>query len=96
MNVLTITGNPLGLAGPSQYKELENVIVNVLAATLINEKVGSADDNSIIKKASSKRMQQYPYPNPIKLLSRGQKENKGEYLNAEMMHQGIALPISDI
>jgi hypothetical protein len=21
---------------------------------------------------------------------------KGEYLNAEMMHQGIALPISDI
>ena len=39
MNVLTITGNPLGLAGPSQYKNLENVIVNVLAATLINEKI---------------------------------------------------------
>ena len=38
-----------------------------------------------------------PYPNPIKLLSREkQKEIKGEYLNAEMMHQGVALPISDI
>ena len=71
MNVLTITGNPLGLAGSSQYKELENVIVNVLAATLINEKIGSADDNNMISKKSSKRMQQYPYPNPIKLLSRG-------------------------
>lgn len=41
-------------------------------------------------------MSQFPYPNPIKLLSRAGKENKGEYLNAEMMHQGIALPISDI
>jgi hypothetical protein len=39
----------------------------------------------------------FPYPNPIKLLSReNQKEIKGEYLNAEMMHQGVALPISDI
>ena len=43
-------------------------------------------------------MASFPYPNPIKLLSRGekQKEMKGEYLNAELMHQGIALPISDI
>jgi hypothetical protein len=38
-----------------------------------------------------------PYPNPIKLLSRElQKDIKGEYLNAEVMRQGIALPISDI
>ena len=28
-------------------------------------------------------MSQFPYPNPIKLLSRAGKENKGEYLNAE-------------
>mmetsp|Transcript_39280 Transcript_39280/g.59967 ORF Transcript_39280/g.59967 Transcript_39280/m.59967 type:complete len:129 (+) Transcript_39280:831-1217(+) len=42
-------------------------------------------------------MASFPYPNPIKLLSREkQKEIKGEYLNAEMMHQGVALPISDI
>lgn len=39
-----------------------------------------------------------PYPNPIKLLSReeGGKEVKGDYLKAEMMNKGIALPISDI
>ena len=45
-----------------------------------------------------KKQAALPYPNPIKLLSRGerQKEIKGEYLNAEMMHQGVALPISDI
>tara|TARA_B110000285_G_scaffold232151_1_gene302541 strand:+ start:1306 stop:1479 length:174 start_codon:yes stop_codon:yes gene_type:complete len=56
MNVLTITGNPLGLAGPSMYKNLENVIVNVLAATLINEKISGTGDSTINKKASTKRM----------------------------------------
>lgn len=56
MNILTITGNPLGLAGPSQYKNLENVIVNVLAATLINEKISETEDSTINKKASNKRM----------------------------------------
>jgi len=44
-----------------------------------------------------KSLANFPYPNPIKLLSRErQKEIKGEYLNAELMHQGVALPISDI
>lgn len=52
MNVLTITGNPLGLAGPSQYKNLENVIVNVLAATLINEKISQTEDGDIKTKSS--------------------------------------------
>ena len=42
-------------------------------------------------------MSNFPYPNPIKLLSREQqKDIKGEYLNAEMMNQGVALQISDI
>ena len=52
MNVLTITGNPLGLAGAAQYKNLENVIVNVLAATLINEKIDTTQDGQILKKSS--------------------------------------------
>jgi len=42
-------------------------------------------------------MVNFPYPNPIKLFSRElQKEIKGEYLNAEMMNQGVALQISEI
>lgn len=44
-------------------------------------------------------MAAFPYPNPIKLFSRGDnqsKEIKGEYLNAEMMNQGVALQISEI
>jgi len=41
--------------------------------------------------------QHFPYPNPIKLVFKAeQKEIKGDYLNAEVMRKGIALPISDI
>jgi hypothetical protein len=44
-----------------------------------------------------KEHQVIPYPNPIKLMSRDQKKDiKGDYLKAEMMNQGVALPISDI
>jgi hypothetical protein len=53
--VLTITGNPLGLAGPSAYQILENVIVNVLSATLINEKVNN-NEGAFLKKESKNRM----------------------------------------
>ena len=38
-------------------------------------------------------------PSKRRLPSAGharEKEIKGEYLNAELMHQGVALPISDI
>lgn len=39
----------------------------------------------------------FPYPNPIKLFSReAQKEIKGDYLNAELMNQGVALQIAEI
>ena len=96
LNLLVITGNPLGLAGRSAYEQLEAQLSAAVSATLINEVVQG--DSAFLKKPSKNRMlSQFPYPNPIKLLSREhQKEIKGEYLNAEMMHQGIALPISDI
>lgn len=55
------------------------------------------NERGYLKKIPEKKTGVLPYPNPIKLLSRErQKEIKGEYLNAEMMHQGVALPISDI
>ena len=56
------------------------------------------DDKGYTKVAGAKKDQHHlPYPNPIKLLSReAQKEIKTEYLNAEKLRQGIALPISDI
>ena len=39
----------------------------------------------------------FPYPNPIKLLSREvQKEIKFDYLNAELLNQGVALQIAEI
>jgi hypothetical protein len=63
---------------------------------LINDEIQG--EKGYLKKASQKKSHaSFPYPNPIKLLSRErQKDVKGEYLNAEMMHQGVALPISDI
>ena len=67
-----------------------------MSAVVINDEVEGSKDY-LKKVPKSKAMANYPYPNPIKLLSREkQKEIKGEYLNAEMMHQGVALPISDI
>lgn len=66
-----------------------------LSAVLINDV--NQQESGYLKKPQQKALSHYPYPNPIKLLSREkQKEIKGEYLNAEMMHQGVALPISDI
>ena len=55
------------------------------------------DDKGYIKKKTN-RPNNWPYPNPIKLLSREEhKEIKGDYLNAEFMCKGIiTLPISDI
>jgi len=63
---------------------------------LINDEIQG--EKGYLKKESQKKSHaSFPYPNPIKLLSRErQKDVKGEYLNAEMMHQGVALPISDI
>jgi agmatine/peptidylarginine deiminase len=94
--VLIITGNPFALLGPANYEQLEYTLSENLAAALINEETG--EEREYLRKAQKQKSHTvFPYPNPIKLLSReNQKEVKGEYFNAEMMNQGLALPISDI
>ena len=48
-------------------------------------------------KRKTNKSTHWPYPNPIKLMSREvQKDITGDYLNAEVMRKGITLPISDI
>ena len=39
INLLVITGNPLGLAGRSAYEQLEGILHDRVSATLINEVV---------------------------------------------------------
>lgn len=96
INLVVITGNPLALQGQEAYAQLEANLQSAASAVIIND--DSVGDRSYLKKMPVKKsLANFPYPNPIKLLSReNQKEVKGEYLNAEMMHQGVALPISDI
>lgn len=96
INIVNITGNPVAqqTRGISSYASLERELNNNLSAMVIN------DEHLIDTKGYAKKRtkpNQWPYPNPIKLLSREvQKEIKGDYLNAEVMRRGIALPISDI
>ena len=86
----------MALQGVEAYAQLETNLQNALSAVIINEEV-QGEKNYLKKVQQKKSMASFPYPNPIKLMSREkQKEIKGEYLNAEMMHQGVALPISDI
>lgn len=61
-----------------------------LSATVINEDV--LEQKAYLRKPKQK-LASFPYPNPIKLFSRDNtsKEIKGEYLNAELMNQGVAL-----
>ena len=94
--MVIITGNPLALQGQDAYAQLEANLQSAASAVIIND--DSVGDRSYLRKIPVKKsLANFPYPNPIKLLSReNQKEVKGEYLNAEMMHQGVALPISDI
>ena len=94
INLVIITGNPMALQGKEAYAQLEANLQNTLSAVLINDEIQG--ERNYLKRVPQKKAN-FPYPNPIKLLSRErQKEIKGEYLNAEMMHQGVALPISDI
>lgn len=94
INLVVITGNPMALQGKEAYAQLEANLQNTLSAVLINDEIQG--ERHYLKRVPPTKAS-FPYPNPIKLLSRErQKEIKGEYLNAEMMHQGVALPISDI
>lgn len=96
INVVNITGNPFasGSKGSSNYANLEYELQKNLSAVLIND-THLLDDRGHMKRKQQRN--HWPYPNPIKLLSREvQKEIKGDYLNAEVMRKGIALPISDI
>jgi len=77
------------------YANLEYELQKNLSAVLINDTF-MIDDRGYAAKKKRDKMP-LPYPNPIKLLSRDhQKEIKGDYLNAEVMRKGIALPISEI
>ena len=88
INIVIITGNPLGLAGQQAYQHLENNLQETLSAVIINDTIISEMQPYLKEKKESHRaLSNFPYPNPIKLMSReNQKEIKGEYLNAEMMH----------
>ena len=98
LQILIITGNPFALAGKNAYVRLEEAMTKNLSATVINEDI--QDTRGYLKKTKNQRqLAAFPYPNPIKLFSRGDNQNKeikGEYLNAEMMNQGVALQISEI
>mmetsp|Transcript_20055 Transcript_20055/g.14765 ORF Transcript_20055/g.14765 Transcript_20055/m.14765 type:complete len:80 (+) Transcript_20055:196-435(+) len=66
----------------------------MLSAVVINDDV---EGQKGYLKQKKKMAVAIPYPNPIKLFSREMhKEVKGDYLNAEMMNQGVALQISEI
>jgi len=96
INVVNITGNALAIPtkGESPYRSLEYELSKNLSAVIINDH-HLIDDKGFMRR--KKPQANWPYPNPIKLLSREeQKEIKGEYLNAEVMRKGITLPISDI
>ena len=76
----------MALQGKETYATLEANMQTALSAVIINDEVQG--DRAYMKKVPAKKqLSNFPYPNPIKLLSRErQKEIKGEYLNAEMMH----------
>ena len=87
-----ITGNPFAMLGKQAYQSLEDHLSKDLSAVVINNEVASAKGYLRKQKNSKNKLVNFPYPNPIKLFSRElQKEVKGEYLNAELMNQGVAL-----
>ena len=97
INVVNITGNPFAQTsrGTSNYASLEYELQKNLSAVIINDQ-HLIDDKGYSKRNKNKASH-WPYPNPIKLLSREvQKEIKGDYLGAEVMRKGISLQISDI
>jgi len=51
------------------------------------------DKNGFYLKKAPQKSSGLPYPNPVKLE---RKQEKGDYLSAELMRQGIALQMTDI
>ena len=95
LQILVITGNPFALKGKHSYAKLEEMMQKQLSAVVINEEAD--DKNWYLKMKKPAKTANFPYPNPIKLFSREvQQEIKGDYLNAEMMNQGVALQIAEI
>lgn len=97
LTLVNITGNPFAAIKSRQhgYMNLEAALQKNLSATVINDLHLTDGKAAFTRKKAPKQV--FPYPNPIKLLSRdANKEVKGDYLNAEVMRKGIALPISDI
>ena len=93
INIVNITGCPFATTtkGISNYANFEYELQKNLSAVVINDS-HLLDDRSHFGKMKQKP--HWPYPNPIKLISREvNKEIKGEYLNAEVMRKGITLPI---
>lgn len=69
VNLLVITGNPLALQGREAYEQLESNLQSALSAVLINDEIQG--EKGYLKKVSQKKSHaSFPYPNPIKLLSR--------------------------
>jgi hypothetical protein len=97
LQILVITGNPFALGGKQAYYRLEEALAKNLSATVINE--DALESKTYLRKPpkNQKQLASFPYPNPIKLFSRGNgiggaggentsKEIKGDYLNAELMN----------
>jgi Leucine-rich repeat (LRR) protein len=70
INVVDITGNPLAMParGPHAYQALEYELTKNLSAVIINDH-HLIDDKGYMKRKTNKQ-NHWPYPNPIKLLSR--------------------------
>ena len=70
INVVNITGNPLAMParGPHAYQALEYELTKNLSAVIINDH-HLIDDKGYMKRKTNKQ-NHWPYPNPIKLLSR--------------------------
>ena len=69
INVVNITGNPFAQnsKGSSNYANLEYELQKNLSAVIIND-THLLDDRGHMRK--NKQRTHWPYPNPIKLLSR--------------------------
>ena len=67
INLVVITGNPMALQGKEAYAQLEANLQNTLSAVLINDEIQG--ERHYLKRVPQKKTS-FPYPNPIKLLSR--------------------------